>query len=416
MLRFLIAPYKAALFGLPRPMYVLAVSSFIQFMGLMVMTVLALHLKVNLGYGEGTIGVIIAAKGIGSVIGAYLGGLLADRLDLRRQIAVSLVILALGVLGLTAGTMPWHFFLTLLAGSLGDGLQRPATQAAILRLCSEQDRMRGYAVNRLAVNLGIAISSAIAGLLFTVSVALVFVLEAAAALLAAALVLTQLPALPAQPRPKTADGADARSRPPLRNPRYLAFCFAMLLAGMVFFQLQVSYPLFLREHYGISPQMFGIMIALNCLAVVLIEPPLTNIFRRSNLYWVAGIGSFLLCLGHGILPWSTAIWLAFLGLAIWTIAEMFMFPGAMGLAQTYAGASQGRSGEYLGLYTTMFAVSGVVGPAVGGMIYGAFGGAMVWHVCLVVGVVVLALFAWLGRKDPAADARTSFQEQNATAS
>lgn len=99
--------------------------------------------------------------GIGSLGGSYLGGWLSDRWGAFRVQLASLTLSGLGYLWLLILFSFWQlavalFFVAIFAESL-----RPANMTALAEACPPQIRARGFALNRLAVNAGVAVGPAI---------------------------------------------------------------------------------------------------------------------------------------------------------------------------------------------------------------------------------------------------------------
>lgn len=102
---------------------------------------------IRAGFGGETLGFILAAVGIGTVIGAVAGGMLADRRSPKRVLiatdiargAVQLIVVAL-----IAGGLPsWSLVLAYLAFGVGIGVSRPCTQVLLVNLLPKQALVAG---------------------------------------------------------------------------------------------------------------------------------------------------------------------------------------------------------------------------------------------------------------------------------
>ena len=88
--------YRQAYSGLPRRAWLLALVQFVNRSGSMVLFFLTLYLTSRLGFTLARAGQVVGVYGFGALLGAWLGGVLCDRLGAT---AVQKLSLALG--GLT---------------------------------------------------------------------------------------------------------------------------------------------------------------------------------------------------------------------------------------------------------------------------------------------------------------------------
>ncbi len=86
MLSRLIAPYS----GFSREVWFLALITFVNRAGAMVIPFLSLYLVKDLNFSLSQVGWIMSCFGVGSVLGVYLGGILADKAGYYRVMYGSL--------------------------------------------------------------------------------------------------------------------------------------------------------------------------------------------------------------------------------------------------------------------------------------------------------------------------------------
>ena len=92
---FLIA--RPAFLGLPRLYWILWVGQFINRLGAFVLTFLPLFLTERLRYTDAEAGTVLAAFGLGNVVGSALGGYASDRFGRRRTVLFGLLASAAAV-------------------------------------------------------------------------------------------------------------------------------------------------------------------------------------------------------------------------------------------------------------------------------------------------------------------------------
>jgi MFS family permease len=106
-------------------------------------------------------------------------------------------------------------------------------------------------------------------------------------------------------------------------------------------------------------------------------------------------GTFLYCVGFGILPFGASAFYAVFAMGVVTIGEMLSFPLSSAFVANRSGP--GREGIYMGWYMVTHALAWVLGPGIGAAIYQHNRDAL-WLAALGVAVAVLVGFMALARR------------------
>ncbi|RIK87746.1 MAG: hypothetical protein DCC67_01500 [Planctomycetota bacterium] len=380
--------YRAAYAGLPREVWLLAIALLVNRSGAMVMTFMTLYLTSQLGMSEAAAGRMVGLYGLGAVVGALLGGRLSARLGGVRLQVLCLCLAAPGYLVLPLWRSWAPMVVSLFCLSMIAEAVRPANAAAIAGLTTAENRTRAFSLNRLAANLGLSFGPAIGGVLATIDFRLLFVVDALTTL-AAGLLLAAFFGVRRSPRqacPRHSDGVRVR---PLRDGQFVAMLLLLLPSTVVFFQFGSTYPLYLRDHYHFDELLIGLMFAVNTGTIVAVEMVLIDAIKHWRPLRTIGCGSFLACLGFGILPLWTTPQFAVAAMLVVTAGEMLSFPLSAGLIANRS--PRGGEGAYMGWYTMMFASAAVCGPALGSAVYEQSPQAL-WYGGIGVGAAVLAGF------------------------
>jgi MFS family permease len=144
-------------------------------------------------------------------------------------------------------------------------------------------------------------------------------------------------------------------------------------------------------------------MSINTIVIVLFEMVLIHRLGKTDPLRVMAVGSFLFCLGFGLLPFGqTMAYVAFTVL-IWTVGEMLTLPVMAGVVANRAG--ERSRGRYMALFTIAFEGAFVIAPLAGTWIYQSYGTYVLWVGCIGIGFLLLAgywaLSGALGRPAPA---------------
>ena len=257
-----------------------------------------------------------------------------------------------------------------------------------------QMRPRGFALNRQAINLGIAIGPALGGVLAMHDYHLLFWADGVTCFLAALIIWRLLPQTTLHLRSEKNKWESSIS--PWKDFPYLLLLILFLYLGLVFYQVFNTWPVYLKEFYQLPESQIGLLMGFNALLIVLVEMPLIHRIERYNLIKIIAVGAFFLIAGFAMMPFGNTFDFALLTVLIWTIGEMLVFPLSVGFIANRA--DDRNRGRYMGMYTFTFAIAFVFGPFTGTMIYETFGPKFLWYGLGVIGIPVVFGFRLVHRK------------------
>lgn len=344
----------------------------------MVLPFLSLYFTKELGMTASVAGLLVSTYGIGALLGSLAGGWLADHWGPLKTQGAFLVAggIAFAVLG-QVSTVPMIVLWLLISSAFSEGV-RPANVTSTSLYVPAELRVRSFALNRLAVNLGIAVGPAIGGFLAHVQYGLIFWGEAVTCLCAAVAMYFFFK----NTQPKIYDDSLAEKTSgdkglmPFKNSYFVIFILLNLPITLGFFQVFMTMPLFLEDHYGIGETGFGLVMTLNGVTIALFEMLIIHRSEHVAPLRLAAIGSILMCGGLGLMPLSTWIWFPFFATFIWTVGEMLNMPASMSQIANWAPAA--IRGRYVAVYSAVWGVSFVLGPTIGGYVYHHHGAFWLW--------------------------------------
>ncbi|HXU46668.1 MAG TPA: MFS transporter [Thermoanaerobaculia bacterium] len=392
----ILAAYRAAFSGLPRTVWLLSIASLVNRSGTMVLPFATLYFTGPKGWTATEAGLALSCYGFGALAGSFGGGWLCDRLDAIWILRGSLLFNGLGFFALEhldrrAVVYP---FLALL-GAASESF-RPANATAIATLAGPGQRMRAFALYRLAINLGMSIGPVLGGLLAEIDYRWLFRVDGTTSLAAASFLTFWVRGVgTTRAAGQAAAPGSGGGRSPWRDGPFFALLALTIPLASVFFQVQSTYPLALHLAYGFPEAQIGLILSVNTAIIVLCEMLLAHALRDAVPLKLVAWGSLLFGAGLALLPLGASALYVAATVVIWTFGEMLSIPFLQGVVAERA--LGGRRGTYLGLLNLCFSIAFVIGPATGAFVFERFGLAPLWLGCGVVCLFVCLGFHGLAR-------------------
>jgi predicted MFS family arabinose efflux permease len=386
MLTATINLYKNAYTGLSRRMWLLAVVMLINRSGTMVLPFMTLYCK-HIGYSIKQAGLVVAIYGIGSLVGAFLGGKISDRFGF--YFTQFFALLCGGVLFITLGQMNSYFSIcvcTFFLSMVNESF-RPANATAVAHYSNPGNRTQSFSIVRLAINLGWGVGGALGGLLASIDYHLLFWVDGFTNITAALLLMIILPKVSlAQQRNSTKHKQErAEPRPAHADKTFMYFIGLQVLFAFCFFQLFTTIPLFFKESMHISEFWIGVLMAMNGIIIALVEMVIVFKLEGTRPYLrLMTIGSILMGVSFLVLniPLVPAFALAVISTVLITFGEMIAMP----FMNSYyiSRSSEGNRGQYAAYYTMAWSAAQVLGSMFGTQIAFSLGfNNLWWIICLV---------------------------------
>lgn len=379
------APMRLTLRDLPREAWWLAGITLANRAGTMALPFLILYLTQRAGLAPERAGLLLAVYGSGSLVSAPVSGWLSDRVGPKRMMELSLLFAGLllllypfadGFAALVALTLCW---------SIAADALPPASLALMSALVPAEQRKAAFALNRLAVNLGMSIGPAAGGLLATISYSWLFVVDGATSLVAAALLaLAPIPEI----RATHAEGGPQLESRALSDRRLRLVLFGVFAIAIVYYQTFSTLPLHFASNLAFSEATIGLLFALSTLLVVLLEVPINVRTSHWSHMRTFLLGGALIAVGFAATGLATTAAHVAGTIVVWTIGEIVLFPAFSSYIADIA--PDAKRGQYMGLYLFAFNAALAVGPWLGTQVFAKLGPAALWLACLGAGLFATA--------------------------
>lgn len=398
MLKTALSRYINNFKGFRREVWILALITFINRAGTMVLPFLSKYLKENLHFTYGEVGWIMVSFGIGSMLGSWLGGKLSDKIGFYKVMVFSLFTSGVMFFGLQYITSFWGLCFGVFAIMTIADMFRPAMFVSLGVYAKPENRVRALSLVRLSVNLGFATGPVLGGLIILgMGYQGLFWIDGSTCILAILIFAYFVK----EKKKITANDAESTAllvpKSVFRDKPFWVFLFISFTTAMLFFQIFTTLPLFHHEKYGLSEFETGLLLSLNGILIFMFEMPIVSIMERKQVNRIKIIfwGAFLISLSFYVLLMDAWVGILAISIVIVTFGEILSFPFSNAFAM--GRAPRGQEGRYMALYTMSFSLAHIVSSKVGLEIIGSFGYATNWFLMGSFGVVAMLFNLWLQR-------------------
>jgi len=359
----------------PPLLRVLGAGNFINAVGLSFLWPLtSVYIHDVLGKPLTVAGIVLLLQSAGGILGALAGGVLFDRFGGRPVIVLGLVS-ASAVIALPGLYASWPLYVTaMFLYGLTMSLVFPAVNALAAKAWPEGGR-RSFNFLYVLNNLGVAVGTAVGGLLAQYSFRLVFLSASAVTLVYAGFAVFFIHDRALKAGYRSTGGAegttDARTPTPAERSipwvPVVALWAGFVVLWLVYVQFQGPVAVYMNSiGYGLSS--YSVLWTLNGLVIVLGQPLMGYVVRFfKSIPSQMWLGTSLLIGGFLLLLLSHR-YVAFVGtMLLLTFGEMLLWPGVpAAMAQLSPPSRRG--------FLQGFAASGaqggrMLGPLLGGLLY-----------------------------------------------
>lgn len=370
--------YKNAYSGIPRPVWWLALVMFVNRCGTMVIPFMTVYLTTAKGFTLEQAGYVMAAFGTGSILGSYTGGRLTDRFGSHYVQFFSLLLN--GVMFIVLGqmqTLAQFAVCIFVLSSVGEAF-RPANSVAIAGYGNDDNRIRCYSLNRLAVNLGWSIGPAVGGVLASVNYGLLFWVDGLTCIAASSILLLFLKR-PARKEKAAVPKATERATSAYRDGPFRRGMFYLFLIALAFFQLFSVIPAYYKSEMHLNEAVIGWILAMNGLLIAAIEMVLVYKLegRRASLTYIM-TGAALIAVSFLVFETGKTATVALVSMILVTFGEMFLFPFINNF--WVKRSSETNRGQYASVYMMAWAGSSVLAPTLATQVAARAGFGTLWVV------------------------------------
>jgi MFS family permease len=358
---------------LPRDVYVLEAGALVNSFGNgVVLPFLLIYLHNVRGIPFGLAGLAAAEQSAAALASGFLAGTLTDRIGAKRVLLGALAVMTVAFALMPTIRVAWQAFAIYALWGLGSGSFWPAQSALLAGLTPAQRRAPAYALQRLAMNAGVALGGVAAGLIASVgrpgSFTVLFVIDCAT-FVGYMLVLARV-----RP-PELHEGRLGGSwRAVARDRVFTAFTVlnAAFMAAAMSLMVELL-PAFAKNVTHLNEREVGIVFALDAVGVTLFQLPVVKLAEgRRRMRGLAAMG--VLWAVSLLTVWSAGAWLRTTTAFVLLAAAMLVFAvgeclhGAIHAPLSVDLAPPQMLGRYVAAASLSWQIGWIVGPAGGGFL------------------------------------------------
>lgn len=390
--------------GLSQETWMLSIVMLINRSGAMVIPFLGIYMTQHLHFSLRDSGSVLAAFGLGSVIGSWFGGWVTDKIGEYKVQSWSLLLsvplfclLPMFKTELSLGVM--IFILSLVSECF-----RPANSVAISKYAKPGNLTRAFSLNRMAVNLGFSVGPALGGILAAISYDFLFYTNAFTVFVAALVYIYFFKERNKQFQIKKSETEKVvvpKELSPYRDRKFIFYSIFCLIFSICFFQIFSSLTIFYEKEAHLSQTHIGYLLAFSGLVVVLLEMLLVNVAeKRFTLGKTLFLGSLFCGISYAMLIFNHHFLFLALAMVFLSVGEIWALPF---MSTITAIRSEGRSkGAYMGMNGMAFSAAFVITPYVGTRVAESMGFDFLWAVTgilfLITAIAFYYIVPWLLKK------------------
>jgi len=358
---------------LPREVYVLELGALVNAFGNgVVLPFLLIYLHNVRGIPFGLAGSAAAVQSAAALASGFLGGTLSDRLGPKRVLLGALVVMTVAFALMPLIRTAAEAFAIYTLWGIGSGSFWPSQSALLAGLTPAARRAPAYALQRLAMNVGVALGGVVAGVIASVghprTFTVLFAIDCVT-FVGYMLVLARVRA------PALHEGRLGGSwRAVLHDRVFTAYTLlnaAFITAGI---SLVVELlPAFGKNVAGISEKEVGVVFALDAIGVVVFQLPVLKLAEgRSRMRGLALMGT--LWAATLLAVWAAGPWtrataaFGILAAAMLVFAVGECLHGAIHAPLSVDLAPPNLVGRYTAAASISWQIGWIVGPAAGGFL------------------------------------------------
>jgi MFS family permease len=345
---------------------------------------------------------------VGLACSAPLGTLI-DRIGPKPILIIGLLLASLSAISYSFVTTQSQAIFAMTIFAIGNQCIWPAQMVILTRVTPEADRSKIFGFNFMLLNLGLGIGGLASSLIIqegsSRSFQVMYWVDACTYLLYLFIVFGLKTPHAGRYIAKESEPSQGSYRELFKIKELSALTIAgIILLTFGYGPLQSGIPIYATQYLGLSPKWLGIIFGVNTLSIVLLQPLILRALERvSKVTALMSVGLIWAC-SWAVVGISPYLPLLFGGIALCASQLIFAF-GEMVHAPTSPALAQELTPDHIrgrasALISLQWGISGVLGPAISGLMIGAHL-EQVWVISMALGALLPIPIFWKIRQSVA---------------
>lgn len=357
---------------------VLAITTFINRIGAMVVPFLSKYMMEQLHFTYGQIGWVMVFFGVGSFIGTWISGKLSDKIGFYKVMVFSLFTSGLIFILLQFLTTFYSFCFGVLLLTTVSDMYRPAMLVSLDTYATKNERTKALSLIRSSVNLGFMFGPLIGGIIITVlDYTFLFYIDGLTCILSILLfaIYVKEKKLPFK---LNSFKYLKEGNSILQDKPFLIHLVVTLITGILFFQMFTTLSLYYKEVFNFSSVESGLFLALNGVLILLFELSIVSYVESKNI-------NKLLMVSYGVLAMAVSYLFLLIEHSIFALIAMMVFM-TIGIMLTFPFANsfvknrslKKQEGKFMAAFTMSYSVAHILSTKTGMTIVTDYGYKVNW--------------------------------------
>ena len=348
--------------------------------GGMTLSLLLVYLHDMRGFTNTFGGLLLAYGSIVSIVTSTPMGALVDRVGPKKVMIGGLLVNSAAAFSLSQVQTHFQAILAITFINAAGQAIWPSQIVILTRVTPETDRPKIFGFNFMLLNLGLGLGGLISSLIIQEgnlrSFQIMYYVDASTFLLYLLVVLTLKGENVNRYIPKAHEPKNGTYRDLLEvKPLMLLGMGGIILFTFGYGTIQAGVPVFATQFLDLNPKWLGVIFGVNTLSIVLFQPLVMRILERFSRYTALISIGVIWAISWVFVGIAPLLPLFFAGLAICMSQLVFAF-GEMVQAPTIPTLANELAPEHIrgranALMSLQWSVSGVLGPAITGLMLGA---------------------------------------------
>lgn len=327
---------------------------------------IVLFLTTYMNLSLAIVGAYLLLVGVVGALMQIVFGAISDSFGRKKLIIIGQIGQGLSFILFGLGIFIFNIFIVLLAlffQSIFSGMVFSSFNAMIADVFDENERFRGYAVQRALANLGWGIGPAIGGFAYEFHYYSISFILMGILLSSISIILISLPETNIKTKVfKISDIPGA-----LLDRVFLIFSISGFITFLIFGQLTSTYPVFENQVNLIPVYLIGLTWTMNGIMVGILQYPVARFTNVKNSFNFLIFGILIYGAGYFMLSFNSSVFWLFSMMVVITLGEIIYSASATATAVNLAKPED--RGKYSGTFGFFTSVGRSAGPFFGGLIF-----------------------------------------------